>query len=130
MSHIGYFHYFTLVELVCHQRRVDTSGSRSLCTILVYRLPGDFVSFPCSSSYRLNQSYLLCGAVSAIFFMCDHHQILFLFAIRSVGCMLPYTCVVPCLFHSSVSCRFSETTHICCGQYLPFVADEGPVFTL
>ena len=91
---------FTLDEIFCHRRRVDrqsdvshspscsrmSSGFPSPCTISVHHLPSDFVAFP--SVVGWIRSALLWGTVGAILLTCDHHTILFLFAVYSDGCML------------------------------------------
>ena len=77
-------------------------------------------------------SALLWGAVGAILLMFDHHLILFLLAVCFAGCMFTRRLISSFLILSILAFHavFSETTHLCCCQHLPFFAGEGPVFTL
>ena len=57
-------------------------------------IPSRYIIFPAiswpslrSSSFCMYHKCLLCGAVGAILLTCDHHLILFLFAVCSAGCM-------------------------------------------
>ena len=63
-------------------------------------------------------SALLWGVVGVILLMCDHHLILFLFAVCSAGCMFTCRLISPFLILSIpvLSCSFSETPHLCCYQ--------------
>ena len=96
--------YFTLDEHFCHRRRVGIQSDVGpiSCTQLLTSVIGIPISsyhFGTSSSYRFRglplgrfhtgwiTSALLWGAVGAILMTCDHHLILFLFAVCSAGCM-------------------------------------------
>ena len=61
------------------------------------RLPSDFVAFSSVASLVA----LLWGAVGAILLTCDHHMVLFLFAVSCTGCM--FTHFVLGLIHSGLS---------------------------
>ena len=96
--------YFTLDELFCHRRRVDIQSD--VCpsppppVVDIGHLdPTSLYHFGTSSSHRFHglplgrfptgciTSALILRAVGAILLTCDHHLILFLFAVCSADCM-------------------------------------------
>ena len=88
--------FFTLINLFCHRRRVDTIGCMSFTQLLtsVIGVPISLYHSGISSSQRFRglpigrwiTRALLWGAVGAILLTCDHHHLILL-AVCSAGCM-------------------------------------------
>ena len=147
MHHNTEFIYFTyLVELFCHRRRVGiqsdvspwpsclhlSSGFPFHCTVSVHDFPAVSWPSPRSSSFWLDHECFTLGSR-----WCHPFDVWPPPDRVLVGCLLcwlhvysPPNFFVSDLVHSSVSCMFSETPHLCYCQHLPFFAGEGPVFTL
>ena len=126
LKHMNYLLYFRRTLLP------SASSGYSICRLSFTQLLTSVIGIPISSyhfgtssSHRFHglplgrfptgwiTSALLWGAVGAILLTCDHHLILFLFAVCCLLCWLhvysPPNFFVSDLVHSGLSCSFSET---------------------